>query len=98
MSEFKYRALKEDGQEVTGTIEALDKKAAISNLRSQGLFPTSLQSLFGDEPEDEPKITEEQLMMILDSQPKTKNIFTIFKNYLRKKILLNMLNKQKENK
>ena len=96
MPEYKYRALNDSGREITGTLEAPDKKAAISDLRDQGLFPTTVQSLAGDEPSGRPKITEEQLMRILNAQPKTLNIFTIFRNYIRKKIVLNMLNKQKE--
>jgi hypothetical protein len=98
MPEYKYRALNASGEEVTGTLDAVDKKSAISDLRSRGLFPTRVQSLSGDEPSSRPKISEQQLMMILDAQPKTWNIFTIFKNYLRKKIILNMLDKQRKDK
>ena len=81
---FKYVALKQGGEEVTGTIEAPDKMTAISNLRSRNLFPTKVQSLSGRDLEIGPKINENQLQTLLENEHKSKNIFTILKNYFRK--------------
>lgn len=94
MPEFKYRALKEGGEEVTGFIEADNNKEAISKIRAQNLFPTMVRRRSGRDYDRDydsgPKITEDQLKMLLNNGQKTRNPFTIFKNYLRKKFLQDM--------
>jgi general secretion pathway protein F len=43
MSSFRYQAIAGSGVPVNGVIEADDRRAALSNLGAQGLFPSSLE-------------------------------------------------------
>ena len=43
MAEFSYTALDEKGREVTGALQAENRAAALSRLKSQGMYPMALQ-------------------------------------------------------
>lgn len=44
MAEFSYTALDEKGREVTGALQAESRAAALSRLKSQGMYPMVLQA------------------------------------------------------
>ena len=97
MPEYKYTALTAKGYETKGTINALNKAEAISNLKREGLFPTKIQS--ASRPKDDSissKDKNELIQKYLETQPTSFNPLTIFKNYIRRKILLKSLEKEED--
>lgn len=97
MLEYKYSALTTKGAEVKGTVEAADKMGAIGAVRELGLFPMKVRNLCGQEPTNEPVINEEEIVQrYIDALPKSNNPITLLKNYIRRRILLGSLKKDKK--
>ena len=99
MPEYKYNALTAKGEEVKGMVEAADKMAAIHAIREQGLFPTKVRNMNGQEPQHEPVMNEEEVVQrYIDALPKSNNPITLLKNYFRRRILLGSLKKDKRDR
>jgi len=47
---FRFEALNTSGQELTGTVEAETKEAAVAKVRGMGYFPTKVRQIDGIEP------------------------------------------------
>ena len=96
MPEYKYSALTAKGEEVKGTVEAVDKMGAIHAVREQGLFPTKVRNINGQEPQNEPVVNEKEVVQrYINALPKSNNPITMLKNYIRRKMLLGSLKKDK---
>ena len=99
MPEYKYSALSTKDAEVKGTVEATDKMGAIGAIRELGLFPTKVRDLCGREPTNEPAINEEEVVQrYIDALPKSYNPITLLKNFIRRRILLGSLKKDKNSR